>query len=154
MRAESRHFLQLEDLSGCLIYKAALQLLANLEAVKRQQQWRRVRLETTLLRASLLSATEQQPSSDCSGGTQGKSPQLVFVHVCLHDLRLSLICIQYELFYKTNLSSLEEMGLITLLPWLQATSTSILILKIKHSIHRAAFMHDLIINAARRSHFL
>lgn len=35
--------LQLEDLSGCLIYKAAPQLLANLEAVKRRQQWRRVR---------------------------------------------------------------------------------------------------------------
>lgn len=36
-------FLQLEDLSGCLIYKATPQLLANLEAVKRRQQWRRVR---------------------------------------------------------------------------------------------------------------
>lgn len=43
MRANRKQtFLQLEDLSGCLIYKAALRLLAKLEAVKRQQQRRRV----------------------------------------------------------------------------------------------------------------
>lgn len=63
-------FLQLEDLSG---YKAALQLLANMEAVKEDARGE-FTLEMTPLRASLFSAT-QQPSSDCSGGTQGKSPQ-------------------------------------------------------------------------------
>lgn len=144
-------FLQLEDLSGRLIYKAAPQLLANLEAVKRRQQWRKVRAGDDTSEPHCWAPHNSHHLTAAAvprGSHRGSS-----LCVCLHDLHLILICIQYEPFYKTNLSSLEEMGLITLLPWLQATSTSILILKIKQSIHRAAFMHD-IINAARRSHFL